>query len=86
LPTAFSPNNDGMNDCFGVKKWGYLTNLEFSIFNRFGERVFFTTDASNCWDGRYKGIPQDAGAFVYIVKANGICGSFNKRGTFVLIR
>ena len=86
LPSAFTPNNDGINDCFGVKKWGYITNLEFSIFNRFGEKVFFTADASNCWDGRYKGVPQAAGAFVYIIKAKGICGDINRKGTFILIR
>ena len=86
LPTGFTPNNDGVNDCFGVKKWGYLTNLEFSIFNKFGERVFFTADPSNCWDGRYKSIPQDAGVFVFMVKAKGVCGGFTRKGTFVLIR
>lgn len=86
LPTAFTPNNDSLNDCFGVSKWGYITNLEFSIFNRFGERIFFTTNSSNCWDGKYKGSPQDAGTFVYLIKAKGICGEFTRKGVVVLIR
>jgi gliding motility-associated-like protein len=86
LATGFTPNNDGLNDCFGVAKWGYITSLEFSIFNRFGERVFFTKDPSLCWDGKYKGSPQDSGVFVYLIKAKGICGQFTRRGTVVLMR
>jgi len=86
LPTGFTPNNDGLNDCFGISKWGYITNLEFSIFNRFGERVFFTTDPSICWDGRYKGAKQNSGAFVYMIKAKGACGDFSRKGTVILIR
>jgi len=86
LPTGFTPNNDGLNDCFGVAKWGYITDLEFSIFNRFGERVFFTKDPSNCWDGKYKGGSQDSGVFAYVIKAKGICGEFTRKGTVVLIR
>jgi len=86
LPTAFTPNNDGLNDCFGIKNWGRITHLEFSIFNRFGEKIFFSANPSTCWDGRYKGNPQPAGAYVYIVKATGVCGDINTKGTFTLIR
>jgi gliding motility-associated-like protein len=86
LPTGFTPNNDGLNDSFGVAKWGYVTDLEFSIFNRFGERIFFTTNPSNCWDGKYKGSSQDSGVFIYLIKAKGICGEFTRKGVVVLIR
>ncbi|MGC4103698.1 PKD domain-containing protein [Ferruginibacter sp.] len=40
MPNAFSPNNDGLNDCYGIRYWGVLEKVEFSIFNRWGERVF----------------------------------------------
>lgn len=86
MPTAFTPNNDGLNDCFGVTKWGYITNLEFSIFNRWGERVFFTRAPSSCWDGLYKGKPQPLGTYVYLIKAKGICGDINRKGTVELVR
>ena len=56
MPNAFTPNNDGINDCFGLKYWGNVTKLDFSIYNRFGERIFYTTDPAKCWDGRYKGV------------------------------
>ena len=40
LPAAFSPNNDGLNDCFGIKGWGTVQYLDLSIYDRYGERVF----------------------------------------------
>ncbi|MDQ2863475.1 MAG: gliding motility-associated C-terminal domain-containing protein, partial [Bacteroidota bacterium] len=40
LPNSFTPNGDGVNDCFGIKYWGIVKELNFSIYNRFGERVF----------------------------------------------
>ena len=86
LPTAFTPNGDGRNDCFGVRALGNLTDLRFSIFNRWGQVVFSTTDASQCWDGTFKGQPQPAGTFVYKVQANALCGPVNTKGTIILIR
>lgn len=87
MPSAFTPNNDGKNDCYGIKYWGNITQLEFSIYNRWGERVFYTTHPSQCWDGKYKGIPQERGAFVYMIRANTSCNSdVFRKGTLVLIR
>jgi gliding motility-associated-like protein len=87
MPTGFTPNNDGKNDCFGIKEWGLITNLEFSIYNRWGARVFFTTNPDDCWNGKYKGVDQDTGVFVFMVKAKTICeSSVFRKGTFVLIR
>jgi gliding motility-associated-like protein len=87
MPSAFTPNNDGKNDCFGVSAWGQVTDLRFQIYNRWGELVFQTTDPSLCWDGTYKGVPQSAAAFVYQVTAKTICGGpVYRKGTVVLIR
>jgi gliding motility-associated-like protein len=87
MPTAFTPNNDGLNDCYGIKFWGTILDLEFSIYNRWGERIFFTKNPTDCWDGRYKGIPQDPNVFVYMIKARTSCeGSIFRKGTFALIR
>lgn len=87
VPNAFTPNNDGLNDCFGLKNWGFITNVEFSIFNRWGERVFFTNNPNQCWDGTYKGIDQNADTYIYFIKAKSACaGDIVKRGTFILIR
>ena len=86
MPNAFTPNTDGLNDCFGLKYWGNITRLEFSIYNRFGERVFYTTDPAKCWDGRCKGVLQDIGVYVYLIKATTACDVVDKKGTFTLLR
>jgi len=87
MPNAFTPNNDGHNDCYGVRYWGIIDKIEFSIFNRWGQRVFFTRDPNKCWDGKVNGIPQDPDVFVYMVKASTVCEpEVFRKGTFVLIR
>ncbi len=87
MPNAFTPNNDGKNDCYGIKYWGIINELEFSIYNRWGERIFFTKNAGQCWDGTYKGVEQDGGVFVYIIKAKTSCeAEVFRKGTFVLVR
>ena len=86
MPNAFTPNNDRLNDCFGLKYWGNVTRLDFSIYNRFGERVFYTADPAKCWDGRFKGVLQEIGVYVYIIKATTTCGVVDKKGTFTLLR
>ncbi|HMK26061.1 MAG TPA: PKD domain-containing protein, partial [Chitinophagaceae bacterium] len=87
MPTGFTPNNDGKNDCYGIKYWGTITKLEFSIYNRWGERIFYTTNPNVCWDGTISGVKQDPAVFIYMIKARTTCqpGVFRK-GTFVLIR
>lgn len=86
VPSAFTPNNDGRNDCFGLKLWGQVTKLQFQIFNRWGHRVFSTTDPAQCWDGTYNGEPQPAGGYAYTIKAVTRCGTVNRTGMVILIR
>jgi gliding motility-associated-like protein len=86
MPSAFTPNGDNLNDCFGLKYWGGIISLEFEIYNRWGNRVFYTTDQSKCWDGTFKGVLQQTGTFVYQIKAVTICGNIYRKGTVVLIR
>ncbi len=86
MPTAFTPNGDGINDCYGIKYWGAIQNLDFSIYNRWGERIFHTNSPSVCWDGTYKGVKQEAAVFVFVIKAGTICGDAYRKGTFALIR
>ncbi len=86
IPSAFTPNNDGVNDCFSLKYWGHITSLELSVFNRWGQRVFFTTDPQTCWDGTFKGIPQPAGGYAYQIKATTACGTAYRKGIVILVR
>ncbi|HWB26411.1 MAG TPA: LamG-like jellyroll fold domain-containing protein [Chitinophagaceae bacterium] len=86
MPSAFTPNSDGNNDCFGLKYWGGVKTLEFEVYNRWGNRIFYTSDPSKCWDGTFKGLPQMPGTYVYQIKATTICGNVYRKGTVVLIR
>jgi gliding motility-associated-like protein len=69
LPTAFTPNGDGLNDGFGISN-PFLVGelLSFEIFDRWGSRVFATTDPLSKWDGSFKGQPVNAGVFLYKIR------------------
>jgi len=86
MPNAFTPNGDGINDCYGLKNWVYIKKLQFYIFNRFGEQVFATASPFKCWDGTHKGKQALAGTYVYYIKAETSCGSEEQKGNFLLIR
>lgn len=86
LPNAFTPNGDGKNDCFGIKRWGDAKVEEFAVFNRWGQLVFRTNNPGICWDGMFNGKPAPAGAYAYLIKSRTICGIVNKRGMVMLIR
>jgi gliding motility-associated-like protein len=86
LPNAFTPNGDGHNDCFGIRRWGDVQVEEFSIFNRWGQRVFTTSNPAQCWDGYFNGQAQPAGNYVYLIKAKTFCGPVIRSGNLVLVR
>jgi gliding motility-associated-like protein len=67
VPTAFSPNGDSENDLLYV--FGdCITSMEFNVFDRWGERVFSSTDRTTGWDGKHKGKELDTNVFVYYLK------------------
>lgn len=87
MASAFTPNNDGLNDCFGIKYWGPVLELEFNIYNRWGERVFHTTNPADCWNGKFKGVEQKTDVYVYWVRAKTVCEPLLfRKGTITLIR
>ncbi|MCW3122258.1 MAG: hypothetical protein JWQ38_1750 [Flavipsychrobacter sp.] len=68
-PNAFTPNGDNHNDLSRVMgSLSKFKNFSLSIFNRFGQRVFFTQDIYAGWDGTFNGTPQDAGVYYYMIK------------------
>lgn len=86
LPNAFTPNGDGKNDCFGIRRWGSVTIKEFSIYNRWGQLVFTTKNPTICWNGTVNGKAQNAGGFAYVIKAASPCGEVTKTGIVILVR
>lgn len=86
VPTAFSPNNDSQND-FECVYGRCIEELLFSIYDRWGEKVFETTDSKQCWDGTYRGKPMNTGVFVYYLNATFKSGeSVTKKGNIGLVR
>jgi gliding motility-associated-like protein len=86
MPTAFTPNNDGINDVFRIPPHMAITLSEFSIYDRWGKKIFFTTDVAKGWDGKLAGIPSSTGAFVYIIRGVSFGKQVLLKGTFTLIR
>jgi gliding motility-associated-like protein len=86
IPNAFSPNNDGVNDCFRVKDFGTVKTADIIIYNRYGNLVFQTKNPLDCWDGTYKGMPSEPGNYVYYIKVINDCGEEIKKGNLLLLR
>ncbi len=87
VPTAFTPNNDGLNDFAKVFPVGIKQLVNFSIYDRWGKLVFSTTNEKLGWDGMYKGQKQSTAAFVWVAEAIDYKGTrLFKKGTVVLIR
>jgi len=88
IPTAFSPNYDGVNDIFHILKTLNVQQIHFfKIFNRWGELLFETSDINQGWDGTVYGKPQDIGAYAFIIKALNRDGEIiTKEGSVTLVR
>ena len=67
VPTAFTPNGDGVNDVIYVDGWGIRKLNFFRIFNRWGQLLFESNDIKIGWDGTFNGIPQNMETYVYQV-------------------
>lgn len=65
VPTAFTPNNDGKNDYLYPLNAIKAEQLDFKVFNRWGQLVFQTKNWKQGWDGTVRGIPQGASVYVW---------------------
>ncbi len=87
VPTAFTPNGDGINDFITVEGWGIIRVIEFNIYNRYGELVFEGREDNYAWDGYYKDELQNNETYVYTAIVQTFSGgSLTKNGTFHLLR
>ena len=87
VPSAFTPNKDGLNDIFRPILVGIRTLKNFSVFNRFGQLVYTTSTPGAGWDGTIYGVKQSTATFVWMVEAVDYKGNvLTKKGTVVLIR
>ncbi|MGK2863841.1 MAG: gliding motility-associated C-terminal domain-containing protein, partial [Chitinophagaceae bacterium] len=88
VPTAFTPNGDGLNDFLYPNNALKADNLEFKVFNRWGQQVFSTRNWQDKWDGSFKGIQQNPGVFVWFLSyiLRGTEKKIFRKGTTMLIR
>lgn len=87
IPNAFTPNHDGLNDSFKPVINLSFRNFSFIVFNRYGQKVFETTEYGKGWDGSFKGKDQPSGSYVYHIKFTNIFGVETvENGSVLLIR
>lgn len=87
LPNAFTPNNDGLNDLYGISNKFLVESLNsFEIYNRSGTLIYSSTNINEGWDGNFKGQATNPGMYLY--KINYTCGGqeYLKVDNFSVIR
>ncbi|MEM9024100.1 MAG: PKD domain-containing protein, partial [Bacteroidota bacterium] len=86
IPNIFSPNGDNNNDILYVRGNG-IGRIEYTIFNRYGQKVFETRDPREGWDGTHRGQEVSPGVFTYFVQLTFLNGSSQElRGNVTMVR
>ena len=87
VPNAFSPDDNGINDEFRAHG-NPVETFYMDIYNRWGQRVFESSDVEKGWDGRFKGQDQEMGIYVYRIHYRLVGSSEDKTiyGNLTLIR
>jgi gliding motility-associated-like protein len=80
VPNAFSPNQDGINDCFSIypNPVCQLSAFSIQVFDRWGTLVFSSNDPNFCWDGHLNKGPASAGTYIWSLKYT-ISGQINRQ-------
>lgn len=86
MPNAFTPNGDGKNDAFRIPPSLKIELENFSIYDRWGNKVFTTNDRNGAWDGNYKGQKSGAGTYIYIISGKKNNRETKIKGFVTLIR
>lgn len=85
LPTAFTPNSDGENDVF-IIRGGPFDDVDFKIYNNWGQLVFTSNDVSIGWDGTYNGVDSPVGVYTWTYTVLIGDDKINKEGDVTLMR
>ncbi|MEI6583937.1 MAG: PKD domain-containing protein [Chitinophagia bacterium] len=87
IPSAFTPNQDGLNDILKPFPVGIQQFLYFSVYNRWGQVMYTSKEINKGWDGKFGGLPQPSGTYVFSAEGIDYLGKrILKKGTTVLIR
>ncbi|HEY4800356.1 MAG TPA: PKD domain-containing protein, partial [Bacteroidia bacterium] len=86
VPSAFTPNGDGVNDILYVRG-GLLKEMDWRIYNEWGNELFHATSQDQGWDGKYRGQLQSATRYIYTLKATTYSGEeINMKGNVTILR
>lgn len=86
IPNSFTPNNDGLNDVFRVYS-NVIRDMQFTVFNQWGEKIFESTNQGIGWDGTHKNKPQPSGVYIYVVNITLTNGEkIQRKGAVNLVR
>lgn len=88
VPSAFTPNNDGLNDQFRIFGTQLISEFDLTIFDRYGKLIFHSPDKNSYWNGTFNGAEAVSGVYVYLLTYKSL-GSQDKnilKGTILLIR
>jgi gliding motility-associated-like protein len=86
IPNTFSPNGDNKNDVLYVRGLGII-EMDLFIFDRWGEKVFFSNSQQTGWDGSYEGKMMNPGVFVYYLKVKTADNKIiEKKGNITIIK
>lgn len=87
IPTAFSPNGDGLNDKFRPLPVGMVRMDFFRVFDRWGKLMFSTTEYLKGWDGTVDGKPANVGTYAWVVQGENVKGeTVLRKGTVTLVK
>ncbi len=87
MPNSFTPNNDGLNDNFKPTISQPLAAYQLTVYNRYGQTIFTTTDQYRGWDGTFKNSRQPMGGYIYQCSYRFNSGTpKTANGYFILLR
>ena len=87
MPNAFTPNGDGVNDVFNPISFNdHAEIIDFSVYNRYGTRIFYTNKLHGAWDGYFNLKTCDLGVYFYIVEYRIGEVNYKDKGEITLIR
>lgn len=87
VPTAFTPNNDGLNDFLRPALRGIKELRYFKVFNRWGQLIYQSKNEDRGWDGKLKGLLQSSQVFIWMAEGIGVDNKVHfRKGTSTLVR
>ncbi len=86
IPNAFSPNDDQINDVLLVRGAEGFNSMNLIIYNRWGEKVFESSDPKIGWDGRFEGEPLSPDVYGYYLTVTCPAGTIVDKGNITLLK